>query len=514
MDIKLNKQKSSQTFWKLLFIPFLAFLALLSWGFSSPIGSSPDDNFHLASIWCGQGAREGICEDIPGIKDAKLVPASLLTSTCYAYQPETSGICQVNSNKDNSELVKLGPGNFEGLYPPVFYWVMSFFVGPDAGLSVMLMRIFNSALFVGVITATFFLVPQRIKRPVFWGSIISSVPLALFIIPSTNPSSWAVISATTLWALMYGFFISHNTKERLILGSLALFSALIGAGARADSAIFNIIAVVVAIVLTINFKAKPRIISVGLIILIIFMSLLFYFSAGQSLAASSGLVANSGSGGIEGKVYLFVVNLLQVPMIWVGVLGSWGLGWLDTPLPFIVQTFSFTIFAGLAFWGLGLKQISKSELMRKLLSVSLVFMALYLYPTVVLVQTGAMAGGYFQPRYILPLVIIFISLLLLGSKERSDTQFLTRPQNLAIVLGLSLANTFALHTNIRRYVTGIDVGSWNLNENVEWWWGIPLQPLTIWVIGSLSFTGVLLLAFPITRAHKKKLFRTIPGGLA
>ena len=40
-----------------------AILTLSGWALSSPIGSSPDDDFHLPSIWCGQGFRDGLCEE-------------------------------------------------------------------------------------------------------------------------------------------------------------------------------------------------------------------------------------------------------------------------------------------------------------------------------------------------------------------------------------------------------------------------------------------------------------------
>ena len=32
-----------------------AFAALAGWSLASPAGSSPDDDYHLASIWCAQG---------------------------------------------------------------------------------------------------------------------------------------------------------------------------------------------------------------------------------------------------------------------------------------------------------------------------------------------------------------------------------------------------------------------------------------------------------------------------
>ena len=33
------------------------FVTGATWALSSPAGSSPDDDFHLPSIWCGWGSR-------------------------------------------------------------------------------------------------------------------------------------------------------------------------------------------------------------------------------------------------------------------------------------------------------------------------------------------------------------------------------------------------------------------------------------------------------------------------
>lgn len=37
-------------------------LALVAWAFASPVGATPDEDFHLVSTWCGGGLRDGACE--------------------------------------------------------------------------------------------------------------------------------------------------------------------------------------------------------------------------------------------------------------------------------------------------------------------------------------------------------------------------------------------------------------------------------------------------------------------
>ena len=55
------------------------------------MGSSPDDDFHLASIWCGLGEREGLCEAGTGDDSREVNRDLVVGSVCYAYAPERSG---------------------------------------------------------------------------------------------------------------------------------------------------------------------------------------------------------------------------------------------------------------------------------------------------------------------------------------------------------------------------------------------------------------------------------------
>ena len=51
----------------------------------------------------------------------------------------------------------------------------------------------------------------------------------------------------------------------------------------------------------------------------------------------------------------------------------------------------------------------------------------------------------------------------------------------------------ALHLNIRRYVTGVDVTAVNLDVGAEWWWDGPVGPSAVWLLGSLAYTLLVAL---------------------
>ncbi len=486
---RIGKVLSARKLW---ILPIVGFLALVSWAYASPSGASPDDNFHLVSIWCGQGDRTDYCEPLEGRPEIRQVPMWVSGAACYAYNPESSAECQTPDYGSPTQLVHVDYGNFNHVYPPFFYWFMSLFTGPNTIISVLLMRIINAAIFIGMLSFTYWMVPERLKRPVLWGAVFTSVPLALFVIPSTNPSSWAVTSAATLWALLIALYEATTSRRRVLAGGLALVAAVIGSGARADAAIFNVLAILVAIFFTIKRRTRPNWIAVAFTAAIVLLSAAFYLSAGQSLAAAEGL--NGTPPSLSERIYLLVVNVLQVPMIWSGVFGSWGLGWLDTAMPAIVSVGSVVIVAGLAFWGVGIRQISREDSIRKALVVLGVFAAFWMYPTLVLVQTGAMAGGYFQPRYVLPVAIVLLGVTLVGARMGSAFE-LSTPQRVAVIFFMAVANSMAIHANMRRYITGTDHQNWNLSVNAEWWWpGAWFGPMVLWAVSSLAFFAVLWIA--------------------
>ena len=55
---------------------------------------------------------------------------------------------------------------------------------------------------------------------------------------------------------------------------------------------------------------------------------------------------------------------------------------------------------------------------------------------------------------------------------------------------ISVAHAIALHTTIRRFVSGLDVRSPDLESNREWWWEIGISPNLVWVAGTVAFAGL------------------------
>lgn len=484
----------------------LALMSLLAWGFSSPPSSSPDDNYHMASIWCGLGDRESLCQSSPDDENVKLVPSAAYSSTCYTYNPDESAACLESLfGESGKKLIETESTNASGGYPPMFYAAMGTLASTDVWASTALIRILNSLIFVVVVALLWLLLPLHRRGTLTWAILVSVVPLGMFIIPSTNPSSWAILSAGTLWLALLGWHESTG-RRKWLLGSLALVACIMGSGARADAAIFSVISIIIAQVLATGqrpFRLRNQIFPLSLALISVF----FFLTSAQGEVVNSGLSNTTGPPHVSTPL-LILGNAIMVPSLWFGVFGGWELGWLDTALPVIVPIAAFGTFAALAFFGVGQKSATRAFAWKKILSASALFAALWVFPIYILVKTGASTGAYVQPRYILPLLIIFAGILLVTESGLSVQ--LTNIQTTVAVTSLTIANSISLFWNTRRYTTGADVTNWNLDERVEWWWsGIP-SPMVNWVVGSIAFAGMLML---ISASLKKNFLHVrAPGG--
>ena len=113
-------------------------------------------------------------------------------------------------------------------------------------------------------------------------------------------------------------------------------------------------------------------------------------------------------------------------------------------------------------------------------------------------------GENVQPRYILPLLIVIAGVLLLAFERKGVT--FTRPQAWIIAVALIAAGSLALFTNLKRYVAGLsDETLINLDANAQWWWAIPISPLAMWVVGSVSYALVVIAVMYLARHGERRL---------
>ena len=483
-------------------IGVLAFLSLGAWALSSPVGSSPDDRYHLASIWCNETFGESCEENEEG---RNLLPAALMESPCFLGSPTTSAGCQPFMNGTDPRL-QADPGSDidRSLYPGGFYAVLHFFTNPNIELGILTMRLFNVLLFVGAGLVMYVALPRRLQRTLIWAWALTLIPLAAFLIPSTNPTSWAIIGVGMAWLALLGYFEATGWRM-YALGALYVILVTMATAARSDSTLFVGATSIVTLFMTqadirtiIRRFALPAIAGLGVIAWLL-------FKPGQV-----GIIAE-GFGEREKQSYpdelpwqtaeavsgfdwaLLWYNMWDVPALWLGMFGDypWGaLGWLDTVMPQTVTILVTWMILGVTFLAI------RNSWWQKWVVAATMLLLAWGIPVWTLQLGGHKTGEQIQPRYLIPLFIVAIGVLLL-QKTGDAVIIASKSGQIGIIVSLAIANSIALHANTRRYTTGTVRGGVDLDYARDWWWlSLPefFGANVMWAVGSLSFFGLLWFA--------------------
>lgn len=452
--------------WVWLAYPVLLLITLAMWAWSSPAGSSADEDYHLATAWCSHGTRPGLCA--PGsIPTTRMVPASLDNVSCYAGSPKSNGSCPAPTG-----MVETIRGDFGGVGPSGFAWVMGLFASSSIGTSVLVMRLFNALIHVLGLTALLWLAPAGRRASYLLASLVTVVPLGLFTIASANPSSWAVTSAFLVWAgaVEVGRTLSQPQRHtgRLIgLGALTAVGCALAMASRSDAAAFAGLAIGLAWLAT----ARP-----GRRSLITTAAALGLMALAFAWFATHGRTDTFTTDALSAGRDDWLTTLVRVPELWAGAFGYTNLGWLDTPLPSLTWVCALVAAAMTWMWGM------RHRSWRKLLASAIAFATAIVVPFL-----AALPGSHFtaQARTVLPLLILAM-LIALVEDNPLGPQF-SPAQAFTVLVLVAVAQAAALHANLRRYVTGVDRSWFSLNRKIEWWWPSGPSPMLVFAIGATSF---------------------------
>ena len=496
-----------------LLVGVLALLSFGSWAFSSAVGSAPDDDYHLTSIWCSSFQGD-LCEVDPGGEGVYIPEALREAIYCYYHNPYQSAGCQpFLDGTDPRPDVPFGHNNpSRSLYPDGYYQFSHLFKVDSIQATALTVRFVNLGVFLAVGFGLFFALPHRLRSAWIWMWTLGLVPMGMFIIPSSNPSSWAITAVAGGWIALVGYLETKGPRS-WVLGILYLGSIGLAMSARIDSVLYLGFASLVAVWLSglrgRELFKKTWMGLIGLAAVIVQLSInpanlsrVIRGIGQRSEVYDEPLPWTTTGEVIDPNAFdwsLLWNNLWNIPGLWLGVFGGfpWGsLGWLDTSVPQIVLVGTILVLAGVTF--LSIRAANKT----KIVSILITLGALWGMPLYLLQLGGFQAGEELQPRYLMPLMMVFLGTIVV---TQTGMPIITDRARLWFVLGaLTLANAIALHTNIRRYTTGIRVQGFNLDSPREWWWPfLPdmIGPTFVWAIGALSF-GALLWVL---------LWRVIPG---
>jgi hypothetical protein len=456
-------------------------LTLFCWALSSPPGSSPDEPFHLASIWCGWGVDKDHCGADPD-PSFRVLPHQVVKGQCFTGNPVQSAECRTaDYEKSLTPDFPTNIGNWRTGYPPIYYAVLRTFVTHSYDTSVVLIRVVNAVIAVALVVGLMLLLPRRLRPLPGYVFLLTAVPLLLFFVASTNPSSWTIVSAGVLWLSVYAAYGVEGRRRWALLG-LALVATVMGAGSRADGALFSILGVALAMGLQLRAVRRAWPASVAALAMIVLAGGLF-LTAGHADVVAQGL---PGYGHAPmSDTQLAISNVLQAPFLWLAALGAGPLsqlGWFDTPISYLTAFFATVAFSAAIVHGWGAMWWQKG------VAVAVVAAGLLAYPVILLQESGLQAGGGIQPRYVLPMMLMLVGLSLL--RRRGRIWRLNVFQCVVLAGGLAAAQSAALYANLVRYTNGGHVGLPKSMGEVDWWWdGMPVSPFWVWLIGTVAFAA-------------------------
>ena len=482
---------------------FLGCLVLLctvavfgSWALSSPPGSGPDDEYHLSSIWCSHGYRIQYCEKSESIYEAK-IPLQLhrnggpRTIFCYAGDSRISARCI--RELDPTAVTKLESSKRfnTSRIAARFYDANGYLVSANTNASILRMRFLQIAVSLVLVGFVISSSGER-KWAILLALFVGIVPVGLFTIPSTNPSSWAITGVFTAGACAMNFFKSTERRHRLIAAMGLITALLLTRNLRSDVNFMMILCISLGVatgVLGRETKAslkinRTKLMRYGFVLL---LGLIFFHLKVHTLAPQAVIWKF-----LSGKFHSLVS---ESPLLFLGLLGgSIQLGSPDFAPPSAVL---ILMGVGLAvFIGAVLRYVSPAVKVIASVGTSLIFALAYFY------IDGAIGAvsRYLMAIYLLVLVMLASSAAL---GIRSTTLKISKSSRVTIFIAISLAQSLSLHQSIRRYVTGTNFSGWNLNKGAEWWWTNGPSPLSVWAIGSISFAVAIFIILQMTNRATK-----------
>lgn len=470
-----------------VWLPISFFLLGCAWAVASPVASAPDDDYHLASIWCAQGDRDQVCQDT-GLEPQKFIVAAgaVNSAFCFATKPNVTGDCTASELNSTEMILTDRVNNIQQLYPGGYYRVMSVFVGSDVEKSVYLMRLFSVLVVSALMAALIRFVPSGIRQATLVAIAVTFIPLGMFLVASTNPSGWAI--AGTLYFFAFGLALLYRSSWRnpgtWVIAAAMCVSAIMAMSSRVDSAAFLSVVTIAVFALAGRRRVIGHVPASLLMVVLAVAGAVTYFIVTPIEAAGE-------LGTSEQSSNLFWTNLIQFPYLVQGIVGGWPLGWNDTALPAFVSVIGLLVIGAIAYAGLS------HVWANKVVALTFTFIAFIGFPLVFMQTQGIAVGEVVQSRYLLPLFAVLITVVMIPARVKKPIQ-IQRVPAILIFCGLWISSSLAIWVNAHRYSSVAADGSNGVNDvfsaDIVWSYGPPLiVTVTVAVLaGAVFVAGVFI----------------------
>lgn len=491
----------------------LLVVVLAGWAVSSPPGASPDDGFHLTSIWCADGFDGEFCFENPGSADPAvvLVPLRVLELSCYQYDGSRSASCLEEDDRLVSDRLAPKESNVTGARPNLYYRAMHVFADEDVLAAGNRIRAANILLVTLMLLATALVATDRVRAAFVLSTLVVGVPLGLFLVTSVNSAAWGLAGLVTLWANGATAMTHPDRTKRIVAALLAVVGVVLAMGSRTEALVHVAVTVGVLGILWWYSVGRPtpllrltggrRPLARGVLLVGLGAAAGMALLLAPDSASLDTVVRDIGDGydrmAARGIGDPILSVLFEIPVLWTGAFGlNWGLGALDTPIPSIATVPLMAAFVILLVRGL------TGAARPRALAATLVLVALLLFPTFALLRSALIVYEQLQPRQFMAMLFVVLGVALLRVSGEEPLRLGSGTRRM-LTVALGLGHTVAHLVNIRRYVSGLLPG--HLGEfrhvsfasEIEWWWaGLP-SPNIVWAVTSVAFVAAVWLALRV-----------------
>lgn len=464
-------------------------LACVAWATSSPAASAPDGDYHLANVWCAGGLQERVCERTADgeyrIPRGLLRYSGPLGHVCYVGNPGASAGCL--RDIDAAVATQLTPTGRLAFTPEpsVFARAQHLFVGTDVERAVWRMRLLNVGVLVAALAVLAALAPGSVSA-LGTTLVVLGAPVGIFYVASAHPQSWVYALLPVGWLITdaaVGRWRSSRAPRWIagVAAGLVLMWLAYDARPR-DGWAFVALALLTLVVRHARGARRDRRTLAGLVV----VGALAVATIVRRVGGLDGLTAQLSIGDGDGAWRRLVGDAAGALRDLVA--GGNALGSSDVPMPPIVGLLG-AVAVGTAM------AAAHVRMTRTAWATFGVLVGLVAFLPWRLGDIGV------SGRYVWVLAAIALTYYFLECRPGGlEVAAMSRAARRVIVAAAGLANAFALHAHIRRYVTGSDVVGWNLNRGAEWWWPFGPAPMTTWLLGSVAFAVAAgLVMFPARR---------------
>lgn len=449
-----------------------ALVSGFSWVVASAPGSSPDDDYHLVSMWCPRPVTESCATKVVQGQLRVGVPEALPGATCSSFHVDISqAMCNRYSDKRISYSLRYDDGN----YPYGYYHFHHMFKPLGVQGLVIASRTANMVIALALLGSIGLLAPPKLRGAYLLAMGAAWMPIGIYFITSNNPSSWSVTGVAGFSAGLLASLYASG-RRRWYLLALACVGALLCYTSRADAS-FHIFVVALAICVACA-KWRTHKVQLAVATLASVIGVYLMLSSGSATIAEGHAEAVSP----QQKLEAIELNVTHLAKFFSGFWGLWaGAGWKDIPSDGYSGMIAILLVGFIVM--LGAERIGWRKAMGAIITLGA------MVGISVLVATPPAFPNMFayQPRYAQPLLFAWLlPWLFLGIKR----PLLTRSQAALYWAGMVAVNAVFMHKLIFRYTHGLVGGRHflNLNFDVRWWWqDALLTPMSTWMVGALAF---------------------------